>query len=42
MTILRFARLLKGQGVNRELRRAYLLRLAQGHDRFYGNGYPIS
>jgi hypothetical protein len=42
MTILRFARLLKGQGVNRELRRAYLLRLTQGHDGFYGNGYPVS
>jgi hypothetical protein len=42
MKILQFARLLKGQGVNRGLRRAYLLRLAQGHDRFYGNGYPIS
>ena len=41
MRILKLARLLKGQGMSRELRRAYLLRLILGHDAFYGIQYPV-
>jgi len=37
MTILQFARTLKEQGINRELRRAYLERAIHGIDAYHKN-----
>ncbi len=42
MSLLQFARKLKQQGVNKQLRGAYRQRLILDHDQFYGCGYPKS